>query len=295
MRKNPARGCDVVKSVEQLKRSEVPDCRSGRTGHGAAICVLRAHPRAASALRGSGGHPACRRGRHLAARTDTQSFEHISQANDHPAGRDARLHGRQDARRYVVAVPGSSASGALLLSFLHSWLPLAQAAETNSSPASPAPAIRRPPPSPQEVAAAHERAGRKREAAALYEAMVRTNTAARKVLSHRLVAIYAETGETNKALTWAREVMRDNPDPQAYLAAVQARLGQWQEAQETLEREIARNTNATRAVTLRWQLAEVCEKQGDAAKARKVLNEAADAAKGTPMESAAQRRLNALK
>jgi tetratricopeptide (TPR) repeat protein len=150
-------------------------------------------------------------------------------------------------------------------------------------------------PSPQDIAAAHERAGRKREAAVLYEAMVRTNAAARKVLSHRLVALYVETGETNKALAWAREVMRDNPDPQAYLAAAQARLGQWPEAKEILERQIAGNTNSTRAVTLRWQLAEVYEKEGDGAKAIRVLNEAAGLARGTPMEAAAQRRLKTLK
>jgi len=124
--------------------------------------------------------------------------------------------------------------------------------------------------------------------------MVRTNAAARKVLSHRLVAIYAETGETNKAMAWAREVMRDNPDPQAYLAGVQARLGQTLEAQETLEREIARNTNTTRAVTLRWQLAEVFEKQGNLDRAREVLNQAAGMAKGTPIEATTQRRLKAL-
>ena len=172
---------------------------------------------------------------------------------------------------------------------------LAQAAETSVPPTSPKPAIRRPLPSPQEAAAAHERAGRKREAAAVYEAMVRTNTAARKVLSHRLVTLYAEAGETNKAVAWAREVMRDNPDPKAYLAAVYGRLGQWKDAQEILEREIASNTNTTRAVTLRWQLAEACEKDGDAVKARKILNEASGLAKGTPMEATTQRRLKALK
>lgn len=172
--------------------------------------------------------------------------------------------------------------------------PLIQAAETNSLPPHPAPAIRRAPPNPREIAAAHERAGRRSEAASLYEEMARTNSAARKVLAHRLVAIYAETGETNKALTWAHEVMRGNPDPQAYLAAVQARLGQSREAQETLERELARNTNTTRAVTLRWQLAEVFEKAGDTAKTRKALNDAAACAKGTVMEPAAQKRLKAL-
>jgi len=166
--------------------------------------------------------------------------------------------------------------------------------ETNSLSASPASAARRPRPSPQDIAAEHERAGRKREAAVLYEEMARTNSAARKVLSHRLVAIYAETGQTNKALAWARELMRDNPDPQAYLAGVHARLGQPQEAWDILEREIAHNTNTTRAVTLRWQLADLYAQQGDADKARGVLNQAAGMAKGAPMEATTQRRLRAL-
>jgi tetratricopeptide (TPR) repeat protein len=172
---------------------------------------------------------------------------------------------------------------------------IAQGEETNSAMTSPRTASRPPLKSVQEVATAHELAGRKREAAASYEEMARTNSAARKVLSHRLVTIYTETGETNKALAWAREVMRDNPDPQAYLAAVHGRLGQLKLAQEILEREIGGNTNATRAVTLRWQLAEVWEKEGDSLKARKVLEEAAGAAKGTAMEVATQRRLDALK
>ena len=124
--------------------------------------------------------------------------------------------------------------------------------------------------------------------------MARTNPVARKALSHRLVTIYAETGETNKALTWAREVMRDNPDPQAYLAGVHARLGNWTVAERILEKEIAANTNVTRAVTLRWQLAEAYEKEGNRAKASKVLNEAAGLARGTSMEATTQRRLKAV-
>jgi tetratricopeptide (TPR) repeat protein len=172
---------------------------------------------------------------------------------------------------------------------------MAHGGETNLLRATPGPATRYPPPNSPDVAAQHEGAGRKREAAALYEEMARTNPAARKVLSHRLVAVYIETGETNKALAWAREVMRDNPDPQAYLAAVHARLGQWQDARKILEYAIAGNTNTTRAVTLRWQLADVCEKEGDKVKAGKLLNKAADAAKGTAMESAAHKRLSGLR
>jgi tetratricopeptide (TPR) repeat protein len=167
--------------------------------------------------------------------------------------------------------------------------------EMNQLPSSSGTAIHYPPTSPQEAAAALERAGRKREAAALYEAMVRTSPAARKVLSHRLVTIYSEIGQTNRTLPWAREVMRDNPDPQAYLAAVHARLGQWKEGRETLEREIAGNTNATRAVTLHWQLAEMFEKAGDRAGARRALDEAARAEQGTPMLPTARQRLNPSK
>ena len=149
--------------------------------------------------------------------------------------------------------------------------------------------------SSRELAAAYEHAGRKHEAAVLYEEMARTNTVARKVVAGRLVTIYAETGETNKALAWAQEVMRENPDPQVYLAAVHAKLGQFTLTQEILEREIAANTNSTRAVTLRWQLAEAYEKTGNYQKARKILGEAHVAAKGTAMESVAQKRLKETK
>lgn len=148
---------------------------------------------------------------------------------------------------------------------------------------------------PKELALQYEQAGRKREAAALYEEMARTNTVARKVLAGRLVTIYTEAGEADKALAWAHEVMRENPDPQAYLAEIHAQLGNWKEAEKILKKEIAINTNVTRAVTLRWQLADVYERSGNTIKARKCLKEAAHAAKGTPMASAAQKRLNGIK
>ena len=170
----------------------------------------------------------------------------------------------------------------LLLSTVPAWT-----AEPNASPPRPAP-------TPQALAAAYEHAGRKAEAAAIYETLAATNAVARKVLAPRLVQIYAETGKEKQALAWAKDVMRDNPDPQAYLAGVHSRLAQPKQAQQILEREIAANTNATRAVTLRWQLADVHEKTGDKVKARKVMSEAATAAKGTPMETAAQRRLKSI-
>jgi tetratricopeptide (TPR) repeat protein len=170
---------------------------------------------------------------------------------------------------------------------------LAQAGETNLPTTTQR--VRRPISTTQELAAEHERAGRKREAAALYEEIARGDFTARKVLSQRLVAIYLETGETNKVLAWVREAMRGNPDPPAYLAAVQSGLGQWSTARDILEKELAANTNTVRAVTLRWQLADVCAEQGDSAKTRKLLKEAADAAKGTPLEPAALKRLRPTK
>lgn len=181
---------------------------------------------------------------------------------------------------------------ALLLSFS---LRIVEASDTNALAAKAGAVLRPPPPGPQSAATEYERAGRKSEAAVLYEEMARTNTVARKVLAHRLVMIYSETGETNKALAWAREVIRENPDPQAYLAAVHVQLGQYKKAREILENAISENTNTARVVTLRWQLAEVHKREGDGAKAIKALAEAAEAAKGTAMEFAAQRRLSALR
>lgn len=190
-------------------------------------------------------------------------------------------------------LPGLWSAGLFLASIV--CLPsLAPASQTNSVTHEHNMAVRHSPPNPRDIAAEHERAGRKREAAAIYEALARTNTSARKVLALRLVNIYCDIGETNKALTWAREVMRDNPDPRAYLAGVHARLGQLKLAHEILEREIVINTNTVRAVTLRWQLAEVCEKLGDNTEARRILDEALGLAKGTPMEPTARKRLAAL-
>ncbi len=52
-------------------------------------------------------------------------------------------------------------------------------------------------PTPQALAAGYEHAGRRAEAAAIYEGLARTNSVARKVLAPRLVQIYADIGQTN--------------------------------------------------------------------------------------------------
>ena len=100
-----------------------------------------------------------------------------------------------------------------------SGMAVARGSDTNQLPAPP----------PQQLAARYEQTGHKREAAAIYEELVRTNSVARNVLGPRLVTIYTELGETNQALVWAREVRRGRvaravrdydetaPTPQVYL------------------------------------------------------------------------------
>jgi hypothetical protein len=57
------------------------------------------HLHIATALRRSGGHPSCRRGRHLAARTQARSSRHGGNGSSDSAGRDARLWSLDSFRR----------------------------------------------------------------------------------------------------------------------------------------------------------------------------------------------------
>jgi tetratricopeptide (TPR) repeat protein len=138
----------------------------------------------------------------------------------------------------------------------------------------------------------YERKGDKAKALEAYEAIVAKEPGKKLVLAPRLVRLYAETGVTNKALEWAQVAMQNNPDPQAYLAGVYTLLGDARAARGILDKEIAAASEPRRQLTLRWQLADVLEKEGDVAAAEKTLSEAADKVKGTPDESAAKRRLD---
>jgi len=53
----------------------------------------------------SGGHLGCRRGRHLAARTQAPKRKCLPKSRAISAGQDARLYGRQDACRYGKHIP----------------------------------------------------------------------------------------------------------------------------------------------------------------------------------------------
>lgn len=131
--------------------------------------------------------------------------------------------------------------------------------------------------------------------AATLEAEAAQSPAKRDIVARELVKLYAAAGESENALTWARVVMEENPDPQAYLAGVYAMLGQFKEARAILEPEIAVCTEPHRKTTLCWQMADVCENSGDPAGAETALNAAAQASKGLPESSTAERRLTAFR
>ncbi len=161
----------------------------------------------------------------------------------------------------------------------------AQAATNAVPPTSAAPDLR-------QQAAAYERAGQKLKAAAAYEQILKEEPAQRLVLAHQLVRVYLEAGVTNKALEWAHVVMQTNPDPQAYLAGVNATLGRYAEAQSILEAELTKAKEPRRKMVLNWQLAAVHEKAGSPEKAAAALAQALESVRGTPDEAAAQRRLD---
>jgi tetratricopeptide (TPR) repeat protein len=167
-------------------------------------------------------------------------------------------------------------------------IPVAHALAADPAPGAPA----APPADLPKQAAAFERKGDKAKAAETYEAIIAQEPGKRLVLAPRLVRLYAETGVTNKALEWAHVAMEHNPDPQAYLAGVHTMLGDTRAAKTILDKEIAAASPPRRQLTLRWQLADVLEKEGDAVAAEKTLTEAAEKVKGTPDEAAATKRLD---
>ena len=159
-------------------------------------------------------------------------------------------------------------------------------AATNMVPSSSAGA------DPRKQAQTYEQSGQTLKAAEAYEQILKTDPSTRMALAPRLVAIYAQAGEADKALEWAHVVMQTNPDPQAYLAGVNAMLGKYSEAQTILEAELTKAKEPRRKMLLNWQLADIHEKAGKPEKAAEALDQAHKAACGTPDEAAAQHRLD---
>lgn len=139
-----------------------------------------------------------------------------------------------------------------------------------------------------------QRAGKRLEAAEIYEQLIETDPARSRVLVGLLARLYAEAGKPAKALAWAEKVIEKHPDPQAYLAGVHAMCGDYKKAAQILDKEIAGAKQARRQITLRWQLADVHEKAGKLDEAEKVLRTAAEIAGNGQDRIATTRRLQAL-
>jgi tetratricopeptide (TPR) repeat protein len=133
--------------------------------------------------------------------------------------------------------------------------------------------------------------GQKLKAAQVYEAIAKRNPSARRPLANRITRLYAECGVTNQALQWAAEVMRVHPDPQVFLAGIQTTLGNYAEAAKILTAQLGVAPSSSRRMTLLWQLADLCDKQGKPAEARQALAQAVAAASSDLERAAAKRRL----
>ena len=139
-----------------------------------------------------------------------------------------------------------------------------------------------------------ERAGRTAEATAAYEKLLQRDTSYEAILSPRLVDLYIADGQPGPALSWAGRVARRHPDPQAYLAGVHARLGQWKEAEILLRRALSATDEPRKRLLLLWQLADAQEGQGDGVAARETLSGACDTTRDEALRKTSSQRLAAL-
>ena len=145
-----------------------------------------------------------------------------------------------------------------------------------------------------ETAVRFERAGEYANAAAVFEVVLKQRPDAAQVLAPRLVRLYAKAGNEQQAVAWARRVMEDNPDPQAYLAGVYVLLQDYRRAQQILARELVTEKTARRRTALLWQLADVCRHRGAMDEARTCLHRARDVAPSDAMLKTTQQLLDAL-
>ena len=145
-------------------------------------------------------------------------------------------------------------------------------------------------------AATAEREGRRAEAAAAYEELLRLDETATVVVAPRLVDLYIAEGRPVPALAWALRVAPKQPDAQAYLAGVHVRLGQWTEAELLLRQAALDAADAARRVPLLWQLADAQAGGGRAREAVVTLESAAQAADtNAALRRATEQRLVALR
>ena len=159
-------------------------------------------------------------------------------------------------------------------------------------PATPARAEAAMPDDPVQLKALaqhYEREGMKREAAQAYERLLEKRPVARMAVAPRLVQLYVDTAQREKALAAARDYMDETPDPLAYLAGVYAQLGGYREAVTLLEKALTKTRSPRRECALLWQLADVYELDGRHAMARSCLTNALAITGEHPQAKAARR------
>lgn len=143
-----------------------------------------------------------------------------------------------------------------------------------------------------ETAAKLERDGRKAEAIAVYEELARQDPLAKRVIARRLVRLYADAGNEDAALSWAEEVMKSHPDPEAYIAGIHSRCGNHVEAARILKKALeAKQIPRLREIMLRWQLADALDGQKKLAAAQEELRKALALSEGHAEEPTSRKRL----
>lgn len=143
-------------------------------------------------------------------------------------------------------------------------------------------------------AAAAEKAALTNDSLAAYSRLMACDPSMASVIGPRLVELEASRGDPAAALRWAASVAQRHPQPDAYMAGVYARLGQWQDAERMLIQASRRETAPARRIPLLWQLADAQEKQGDSASAQATLTRAIREAASPEQKATAEQRLNAL-
>jgi tetratricopeptide (TPR) repeat protein len=144
-------------------------------------------------------------------------------------------------------------------------------------------------------AMAYERDGLKQKAAEIYEKLAAMDPGRKKAVQNRLVRLYVDLEQRDKALEWAEIAAADTPDPQAYMAQVHVMLGEVGVARGLLEKEIETAKEPARKMTLLFQLADICQTRKEwAGEVEGLLLAAAASVKDLPEERAALIRLSGL-
>jgi tetratricopeptide (TPR) repeat protein len=142
-------------------------------------------------------------------------------------------------------------------------------------------------------AMAYERDGLKQKAAEIYEKLAAMDSGRKKAVQNRLVKLYVDMEQRDKALEWAEIAAADTPDPQAFMVQVHVMLGEAGVARGLLEKEIETAKEPVRKMTLLFQLADICRSRKEwAGEVEDLLTAAAASVKDMPQERSALVRLS---